>query len=86
MKAQVPGVSVRPSLCTDTDDLLCCSATVGNLDCKKIIIIIMIIIVKSYTDGHGASGLWMIAPNKTSLLLLYSACIHSLEYSLITVL
>ena len=31
LKAQVPGVSMRPSPCTDTDDLLCCSATVGNL-------------------------------------------------------
>ena len=31
LKAQVPGVSVRPPLCTDADDLLCCSATVRNL-------------------------------------------------------
>ena len=31
LKAQVPGVSMRPPLCTDADDLLCCSATVGNL-------------------------------------------------------
>ena len=31
LKAQVPGVSMRPPLCTDADDLLRCSATVGNL-------------------------------------------------------
>ena len=31
MKAQVPDVSMRPPLCTDADDLLRCSATVGNL-------------------------------------------------------
>ena len=31
LKVQVPGVSMRPSPCTDADDLLCCSATVGNL-------------------------------------------------------
>ena len=31
LKAQVPGVSMRPPLCTDAHDLLCCSATVGNL-------------------------------------------------------
>ena len=32
MKAQVPGVSMPPPpLCTDADDLLRCSATVGNL-------------------------------------------------------
>ena len=32
LKAQVPGVSMRPTLCTDADDLLRCSATVGNLE------------------------------------------------------
>ena len=31
LKAQVSGVSMRPPLCTDADDLLRCSATVGNL-------------------------------------------------------
>ena len=31
LKAQVPGVSMRPALCTDAYDLLRCSATVGNL-------------------------------------------------------
>ena len=31
LKAQVPGVSLRPTPCTDADDLLRCSATVGNL-------------------------------------------------------
>ena len=31
LKAQVPGVSMRPPLCTDADDLLRCSARVGNL-------------------------------------------------------
>ena len=31
LKAQVPDVSMRPPLCTDADDLLRCSATVGNL-------------------------------------------------------
>ena len=31
LKAQVPGVSMRAPLCTDADDLLRCSATVGNL-------------------------------------------------------
>ena len=31
LKAQVPGVSVRPPPCSDADDLLSCSATVGNL-------------------------------------------------------
>ena len=31
LKAQVPGVSMRPQLCTDADDLLRCSATVRNL-------------------------------------------------------
>ena len=31
LKAQVPGVSMRPPLCTDADDLLSCSATVENL-------------------------------------------------------
>ena len=31
MKAHVSGVSMRPPLCTDADDLLRCSATVGNL-------------------------------------------------------
>ena len=31
LKAQVPGVSMRPPPCTDADDLLSCSATVGNL-------------------------------------------------------
>ena len=31
LKAQVPGVSMRPPLFTDADDLLRCSATVGNL-------------------------------------------------------
>ena len=31
LKAQVPGVSMHPPLCTDADDLLHCSATVGNL-------------------------------------------------------
>ena len=30
LKAKVPGVSMRP-LCTEADDLLRCSATVGNL-------------------------------------------------------
>ena len=31
LKAQVPDVSMRPPLWTDADDLLRCSATVGNL-------------------------------------------------------
>ena len=31
LKAIVPGVSMRPPLCTDAYDLLRCSATVGNL-------------------------------------------------------
>ena len=31
LKAQVPGVSMRIPPCTDADDLLHCSATVGNL-------------------------------------------------------
>ena len=31
LKVQVPGVSMRPPPCTDADDLLRCSATVGNL-------------------------------------------------------
>ena len=31
MKVQVPGVSMLPPPCTDADDLLRCSATVGNL-------------------------------------------------------
>ena len=31
LKAQVPGVSMRPLLCTDADDFLHCSTTVGNL-------------------------------------------------------
>ena len=31
MKAQVPGVSMRPTLCADADDLLRRSATVGKL-------------------------------------------------------
>ena len=31
LKAQVPDVSMRPQLCADADDLLRCSATVGNL-------------------------------------------------------
>ena len=31
LKAQVPGVSMRPLQCTDADDLLRCSATGGNL-------------------------------------------------------
>ena len=31
MKAQVPHISMRPPPCTDADDLLRCSATVGNL-------------------------------------------------------
>ena len=31
LKAQVPGVSMRPPLCADADDLLRCSATVVNL-------------------------------------------------------
>ena len=31
MKAQVPDVSMRPPPCTDADDLLRFSATVGNL-------------------------------------------------------
>ena len=31
LKAQVSGVSMRPPLCADADDLLRCSATVGNL-------------------------------------------------------
>ena len=31
LKAQVPGVSMRAPLCTYADDLLRCSATVGNL-------------------------------------------------------
>ena len=31
LKTQVPGVSMRPPLCTDADDLLRSSATVENL-------------------------------------------------------
>ena len=31
LKAQVPGVSMRPPLSTDADDLLHCSAIVANL-------------------------------------------------------
>ena len=31
LKAQVPDVSMHPSPCTDVDDLIRCSATVGNL-------------------------------------------------------
>ena len=31
LKAQVTGVSMRPPLCTDADDLLHCRATVWNL-------------------------------------------------------
>ena len=31
LKAQITGVSMRPPLCTDGDDLLRCSATVGNV-------------------------------------------------------
>ena len=31
-RAQVPDVSMRNLLCTDADDMLCCSATVGNLE------------------------------------------------------
>ena len=31
LKAQVPGVSMRPPPCTDADDVLCRSVKVGNL-------------------------------------------------------
>ena len=31
LKPQVPGVSMCPPPCTDADDLLLCSAKVGNL-------------------------------------------------------
>ena len=49
LKAQVPGVSMRAPLCTDADDLLCCSALIIMIIVIVIVNLLLIIVMVMVT-------------------------------------